>query len=149
MGNENPCPKNHLGLSASAGVFGFISWFDPKEYLSNSRIEIFTGEFKKISQGDTPLIALPDTEVEDYFSGDVIITTIDQILNGIISHQKVTSMMDFMQYHVVFDEFHELIVIPAMNLLFAELIEAKNCEVPKPILYLCQQRRMIFLWKMC
>lgn len=84
------CPRVQVCL----GLFHDLT---QKEYLPNSHIEIFTGEFKKISQGDTPLTALPDTKMEDYFSGDVIITTIDQILNGIISHQKITSMIDFMQ----------------------------------------------------
>lgn len=118
------CPRVQVCL----GLFHDLT---QKEYLPNSRIEIFTGEFKKVSQGNTPLTALSDTKNEDYFSGDIIITTIDQILNGIISHQKITSMMDFMQYHVVFDEFHELIAIPAMNLLFAELIEAKKLRGAK------------------
>lgn len=118
------CPRVQVCL----GLFHDLT---QKNYLPSSRIEIFTGEFKKISEGDTPLLELPDTDVASYFSGDVVITTIDQILKGIVSHQKITSMMDFMQYHVVFDEFHELIVMPMMNLLFAELLEAKKLRGDK------------------
>ncbi|WP_201545361.1 CRISPR-associated helicase Cas3' [Psychrobacter sp. H7-1] len=115
------CPRVQVCL-------GLLNDLTQDDYLPNSRIEIFTGEYKKIITGGQSIQDAPDTVDSDYFSGDIVITTIDQVINNIISHNKVTSMVDFMQAHVVFDEFHELIPMPAFNLLFAELIEAKKCR---------------------
>lgn len=113
------CPRVQVCL-------GLLHDLTQSNYLPNSRIEIFTGEYKKILVGEIGFDDAPETASEDYFSGDIVITTIDQVVHNIISHQKVVGMIDFMQSHVVFDEFHELIVKPAFNLLFAELIEAKK-----------------------
>ncbi len=113
------CPRVQICL-------GLVNDLTQAEYLSNSRIEIFTGEYKKIITEGQNFDDVPETAEGDYFSGDIVITTIDQVINNIISHSKVTSMVDFMQAHVVFDEFHELIPMPAFNLLLAELISAKK-----------------------
>lgn len=83
---------------------------------------------KKILSNGQSFDEVENTEPEHYFSGDVVITTIDQVANHIISHQKITGMSHFMQSHIVFDEFHELMVQPALNLLFAELIECKKLQ---------------------
>ena len=111
------CPRVQVCL-------GLLHDLTEADYLPHSRIEIFTGEYKKILQNGITF----DTQPNDYFTGDIVITTIDQVISNIISHQKVTSMIDFMQAHVVFDEFHELIPMPAFNLFFAELIEAKKMK---------------------
>lgn len=113
------CPRVQVCL-------GILNDLTEDEYLPNSNIEIFTGEFKKILSGGTKLEDAPDTKPCDYFSGDIVITTIDQITKGIISHHNVDTMFDFMQSHVIFDEFHELIPLPIFNLLLPELIEAKK-----------------------
>ncbi len=113
------CPRVQICL-------GLLNDLTQSEYLPNSRIEIFTGEYKKIITDGDEFDDVPETAEGDYFSGDIVITTIDQVINNIISHAKVTSMVDFMQAHVVFDEFHELIPMPAFNLLLAELVEAKK-----------------------
>lgn len=115
------CPRVQVCL-------GLLHDLTQSDYLPHSRIEIFTGEYKKILTGNITFDQEDETDAEDYFSGDIVITTIDQVVNNIISHQKVTGMTDFMQAHVVFDEFHELISMPAFNLLFSELIEAKKLK---------------------
>ncbi len=94
------------------------------EYLPDSTIEIFTGEFKFQKQGGKE----QETAENDYFTGDIVITTIDQLINAIITHRQVTNLVDFMTAHVVFDEFHEYINMPAFNLLFAELVKCKALQ---------------------
>ncbi|WP_373033730.1 CRISPR-associated endonuclease Cas3'' [Sulfurovum sp.] len=92
------------------------------EYLPNANIEIVTGEIKKSLRNGK----VDETVEGAEFSSDIVITTIDQIVNSITTHKHITTLMDFMNAHVVFDEYHEYITMQGFNLLFAELIEAKK-----------------------
>ena len=109
------CPR----VQVCQGIFEVLR---SKEYLPGAKIEICTGEFKR-TQDSVDIIDTPEGKE---FSGDVVITTIDQIVNSIITHRNVTSLIRFMDSHVVFDEYHEYINMPAFNLLFAELVECKR-----------------------
>ena len=94
------------------------------EYLPDSKIEIFTGEFKfQKYKGKEQA-----TDEADFFTGNIVITTIDQLTNAIITHRQVTNLVDFMTAHIVFDEVHEYINMPAFNLLFAELVKCKALQ---------------------
>ncbi len=111
------CPR----VQVCQGIFNDLS---SSEYLPNSSIEIVTGEIKKrLANGE-----LEPTPENELFTSDIIITTIDQIVNSITTHKHITSFMDFMNAHVVFDEYHEYITMQGFNLLFAELIEAKKLQ---------------------
>lgn len=94
------------------------------EYLPKAKIEICTGEFKQTLDSGRPI----DTPEGSEFSGDIVITTIDQVINAITTHRNVATLISFMDAHVVFDEYHEYINMPAFNLLFAELVECKRCQ---------------------
>lgn len=92
------------------------------EYLPSGKVEICTGEFKYTNnQGESEL-----TPPGQEFSGDIVLTTIDQVINSITTHANVTAFTVFLKSHIVFDEFHEYIPMPAFNLLFAELVQAKK-----------------------
>lgn len=111
------CPR----VQVCQGIFDDLK---ADEYLPNSSIEIVTGEIKKrLHDGK-----VDDTVEGEEFSADIIITTIDQIVNSITTHKHITTLMDFMNAHVVFDEYHEYINMQGFNLLFAELIQMKKYQ---------------------
>lgn len=111
------CPR----IQVCQGIFDDLC---SEEYLPNSSIEIVTGEIKKSLRSGKVADTLDGKE----FSSDIIITTIDQIINSITTHKHITTFIDFMNAHVVFDEYHEYINMQGFNLLFAELIEAKKYQ---------------------
>jgi len=103
---------------------GLFKDLQAKEYLPDAKIEICTGEIKQTLVAGEPV----ETPERKEFSGDIVITTIDQIVNAITTHRNVTTLISFMDAHVVFDEYHEYINMPAFNLLFAELVECKKYQ---------------------
>jgi len=109
------CPR----VQVCQGLFHDLT---QANYLPDAQIEINTGDIKQTHQAG----ALRDTDERDFFSGDVIITTIDQITNAILTHKNVSSLMLYMNSHIVFDEYHEYINMDAFNLLFAELVQCKR-----------------------
>ena len=111
------CPR----VQVCEGLYNDLT---SNEYLPNAKIEICTGEFKTIKQSG---VEVPTLEGQE-FSGDVVLTTIDQVINSLITHRNVTSLVTFMSTHVVFDEYHEYINMPAFNLLFAELVQCKKLQ---------------------
>ncbi|MCY6412653.1 CRISPR-associated endonuclease Cas3'' [Acinetobacter sp. VNH17] len=106
------CPR----VQVCQGIFEELT----QDYLPDAKVEILTGEFKYINEGGKI-----KNEPEP-FSGDVVVTTIDQILGSIVTHTNVNSLLPFIDAYVVFDEYHEYIGMEIFNLLFAELITNKN-----------------------
>lgn len=98
--------------------------------LPHGKIEIFTSEHKKtIEGGYVALKDVPDTAPDAYFTGDIVITTIDQMVTAISSVSRATALFNIMRSHVVFDQFHELTLTPALNFMFAELVLAKKQQL--------------------
>lgn len=101
---------------------GLMSDLSGAEYLRDRKIEIHTGEFRYIMQDGVK------TDSDSFFSGDIVITTIDQLTASIVTHHKTDAFMAYMASHVVFDEFHEYVNMTAYNLFFAELIHCKKMQ---------------------
>jgi CRISPR-associated endonuclease/helicase Cas3 len=99
-------------------------------YLPNTNIEIVTGEDKRTQKDGK----VDETKEGEEFSSEshIIITTIDQIINTIIittyTYKGITTLVDFLDAHVVFDEFHEYVNMKGFNFLFAELIACKRMK---------------------
>ena len=105
------CPR----VQICQGLFRLLT-----ESLPNANIELHTGEFKYTNSEDKI------TSEAEYFKGDIVITTIDQILSTIISHSKVDRLINYLSAHIVFDEYHEFINMPGFNLLFPELVATRR-----------------------
>ena len=109
------CPR----VQICQGLFAELGCSD-KPYLPHAAVELLTGQFKCTNTYNN------QTPEEDYLSGDIVITTIDQLLNTVISHTKADRLLHYLDTHIVFDEYHEYINMPAFNLLFAELVASRN-----------------------
>ncbi|WP_201339756.1 hypothetical protein [Isorropodon fossajaponicum symbiont] len=73
-------------------------------------MEIYTGEFKYNNK-------TKELSEQDYFTGGIVLTTIDQIINGITTHRNISTLTRFMNATVVFDEFHEYVPMAGFNIL--------------------------------
>jgi CRISPR-associated endonuclease/helicase Cas3 len=109
------CPR----VQICQGIFAELKASN-EPYLRAATVEIFTGEFKYTNSFENI------TPEEQQLTGDIVVTTIDQLLNSVISHTKADRLLNYLSAHVVFDEYHEYINMPAFNLLFAELIASRN-----------------------
>jgi len=114
------CPR----VQICQGLFNDLT---SKEYLPHSKIEICTGEFKFINSYRDD----DKTPEGQEFSGDIVLTTIDQVINTITTHSKVTGLVQYMNAHIVFDEYHEYIPMDGFNVLFAELVACKQLQEKK------------------
>ncbi len=130
------CPR----VQVCEGIFADLCG---DEYLPSSSIEIVTGEIKKTQKNGK----VEETIEGDEFKADIIITTIDQLVNSITTHKHITTLMDFMNAHVVFDEYHEYITMQGFNLLFAELIEMKKYQGKNDTLLISATPNPLFVTK--
>lgn len=105
------CPR----VQVCQGIYEELKGVDAK-------VELLTGNFKKTHTSEKEY----ETDPDEYFGGDIVITTIDQIMNSVITHKNVTALLSLLNSHVIFDEFHELIKIKGINFLFAEIVRAKS-----------------------
>ena len=104
---------------------GLFEELTTSDYGLKSKVEIHTGEFKQYKKnGELCEI----TNERDYFSGDVVITTIDMMAGALITHRSVATLVHFFDAHIIFDEFHELIKTTGYDLLFAELVKIKQMQ---------------------
>ncbi|HIP12834.1 MAG TPA: CRISPR-associated endonuclease Cas3'', partial [Arcobacter sp.] len=111
------CPR----VQVCEGIFDDLC---SPNYLPKAQIEIVTGSKKETLKNGK----VNETDEGKEFSSDshIIITTIDQIINAITTHKKVTTLVDFLDAHVVFDEYHEYVNMKGFNFLFAELVACKK-----------------------
>lgn len=128
------CGKTKVALEWTAGKGASqIIWICPRiqvcmgiyedlrnDYTPNIKVEICTGEIHEVSEN------LITTENVNTFSGDIIVTTIDQVVSRFMTHKNIDGMHAILNSTLIFDEFHEYISMPAMNLLFVEIIKAKS-----------------------
>lgn len=111
------------------------------EYALSTKIELLTGEIS-ITHHLNECYSTPDSEK---LSGSIVITTIDQILNGSLYVDRVHILKDFLSSCAIFDEFHEYTTMSGMDLLFCELIESRKMSEKSDTLLISATPNPLFL----
>lgn len=89
-------------------------------YLPTVSVEIITSETKlKSVKGSVE-------QNDQLFSSDIVITTIDQVVNMMLSHKKIDMFLYVLSQNIIFDEFHEFMNQPAILMLFIQFVFLKQ-----------------------
>ena len=100
-----------------------------ENYRVSAGVELLSGTKKLLSIRNTnsefgfETIETPD---DRQGTGNFVITTIDQLCKTMLSHQKIDLLTQLADSHVIFDEFHELIDLPGVVLLFLEIMRLRQ-----------------------
>lgn len=92
-------------------------------YAVTEGVEFLSGGKKLFSTGQGEVSDTPDARQG---TGNLVITTIDQLCKTMLSHQKIDLLTQLADSHVIFDEFHELVELPGIALLFMELMRLRQ-----------------------
>ena len=98
-------------------------------YCVTAGVEFLSGSKKLISRRCTTSATgfeTIETPEELLGTGNLVITTIDQLCKTMLSHQKIDLVTQLADSHVIFDEFHELIELPGIVLLFLEIMRLRQ-----------------------
>ena len=94
------------------------------EYGLTANVEYLSGAVRRFrSAGDTVTVDTPE-ELEG--TGDVLITTIDQLCGTLLSHRRIDLVTHLAHSHVIFDEVHELFDLPGIVVLFLEIMRLRQ-----------------------
>ena len=91
-------------------------------YGISAGVEFLSGASKLFSRRTDNGFETIETPEHLQGTGNVVITTIDQLCKTMLSHQKIDLITQLADSHVIFDEFHELIELPGIVLLFLEVM---------------------------
>ena len=93
------------------------------DYKLTNSIELYSGEYKERYD---PVQGCRRTSLQgEELTSSIVITTIDQLCSLSLSHHKIDLLSRVMNSNVVFDEFHELLDIAGISLLFLEFMRLR------------------------
>lgn len=94
------------------------------EYGITDGVELYTGEQKLISPSDGSHFR--ETADKEAFSGNIVITTVDQVCSLALSHRRINLLTEIMSSNLIVDEFHEIFDIPGISLMFLEIMRLRE-----------------------
>lgn len=107
------CPRKQV----CDGIFDELA----NQYIPNARLEILTGDRSEIVVNGK----LQSTDDDNLFTGDLIVTTIDQVASVLVTHRHIDRLTTVLSSTLIIDEFHELQSTKGLLLMLAELLEMK------------------------
>jgi CRISPR-associated endonuclease/helicase Cas3 len=95
-------------------------------YGVTAGVEFLSGAKKLFSRRTPSGFETIETPEHLQGTGNLVITTIDQLCKTVLSHQKIDWITQLADSHVIFDEFHELVELPGIVLLFLEVMRLRQ-----------------------